>query len=400
MGAAKRAIILVLDGIGAGEMPDAGLYGDEGSNTLANTASKAGGLTMPTLSSMGLGNAVALSGKKAPGLDPAERPTASWGRMMEKSPGKDSTTGHWEMAGVVLKRAFPLYPEGFPDDVLDAFSSATGRGVLCNRPYSGTEVIKDFGDEHVRTGRFIVYTSGDSVFQIASHVDVVPLEELYEASRAARRILTGEHEVGRVIARPFKGGSGSYARIGEKRRDFAVEPPVPNLLSLVVDSGMDVTGCGKIDDLFANRNISVSRHVSGNRATMEALVQSLGEDRPGLVFANCVDFDMLYGHRNDIRGMASALEEVDGLIAGAMERMGADDLLIVTADHGNDPTTPSTDHSREMPFVLVWGKGHKPVPLGTRSTFADVGATAADWLGLRWDLPGTSMIGAERRALG
>lgn len=400
MAGKRRAIILVLDGIGAGEMPDAGLYKDAGSNTLANTAISVGGLVMPTLASMGIGNAVAMSGFKAPGLDPVARPIASWGRMLEKSPGKDSTTGHWEMAGIILDKPFPLYPEGFPKEVLDAFSAATGRGVLCNRPYSGTDVIMDYGDEHARTGKFIVYTSGDSVFQIASHVDVVPLEELYEASAIARGILVGEHEVGRVIARPFTGKSGAYIRIGEKRRDYAVEPSVPNLLSIVRASGMDVTGCGKIDDLFAHKNVSISKHVSGNKATMEALVQSLEEDLPGLIFANCVDFDMLYGHRNDVRGMASALEEVDGLIASAMGRMGDEDLLIITADHGNDPTTPSTDHSREMPFVLVWGRKVDPVPLGTRSTFADVGATAAGWLGLGWGLPGTDMIGAERRVLG
>ncbi|HOY89252.1 MAG TPA: phosphopentomutase, partial [Bacillota bacterium] len=327
MAGKRRAIILVLDGIGAGEMPDAGLYKDAGSNTLANTAISVGGLVMPTLASMGIGNAVAMSGSKAPGLDPVARPIASWGRMLEKSPGKDSTTGHWEMAGIILDKPFPLYPEGFPKEVLDAFSAATGRGVLCNRPYSGTDVIMDYGDEHARTGKLIVYTSGDSVFQIASHVDVVPLEELYEASAIARGILVGEHEVGRVIARPFTGKSGAYVRIGEKRRDYAVEPSVPNLLSIVRAAGMDVTGCGKIDDLFAHKNVSISKHVSGNKATMEALVQSLGEDLPGLIFANCVDFDMLYGHRNDVRGMASALEEVDQLIASAMGRMGDEDLL-------------------------------------------------------------------------
>ncbi|HOA15567.1 MAG TPA: phosphopentomutase [Bacillota bacterium] len=391
---AKRAVILVLDGVGAGEMPDAAEYGDAGSNTLANTALAVGCLDLPVLTSLGLGNAVAMSGKPAPGLPQVKHPLASWGRLMEKSPGKDSTTGHWEMAGTVLDRPFPLYPGGFPKEVLDPFMEATGRGILCNKPYSGTDVIRDYGEEHMRTGDLIVYTSGDSVFQIASHVDIVPIEELYRASEAARRILRGAHEVGRVIARPFTGRPGAFERIGAKRRDFAVEPPLPNLLSKVEEKGLPVMGCGKIDDLFANCNITKSRHVSGNANTMGALMEFMEEGTPGLIFANCVDFDMLYGHRNDPRGMADALQEIDGLIFTAMACMGKGDLLIITADHGNDPTTPSTDHSREMPFVLVWHRGMAPVALGDRQTFADVGATAAAWLGIPWELEGKSMIDA------
>lgn len=391
---AKRAVILVLDGVGAGEMPDAADYGDAGSNTLANTALAVGGLEVPVLTSLGLGNAVAMSGKAAPGLPAVKHPLASWGRMLEKSPGKDSTTGHWEMAGTVLDKPFPLYPGGFPEEVLKPFREATGRGALCNKPYSGTDVIRDYGEEHMRTGDLIVYTSGDSVFQIASHIDVVPIDELYKASEAARKILTGAHEVGRVIARPFTGKPGAFERIGAKRRDFAIEPPLPNLLSKVEEKGLSVMGCGKIDDLFANCNITSSRHVSGNSNTMGALMEFMEEGTPGLIFANCVDFDMLYGHRNDPHGMARALEEVDGLIFSAMAGMGKDDLLIITADHGNDPTTPSTDHSRELPFVLVWHRGIDPKPLGDRKTFADVGATVAAWLGIPWGLAGTSMIEA------
>lgn len=388
----RRAIILVLDGVGAGEMPDAALYGDAGSNTLSNTAERAGGLNLPVLGSMGIGNAAALSGKAIIGVPPVKEPSASWGRLTELSPGKDSTTGHWEMAGNVLQKAFPLYPKGFPASVMEKFERSTGRGTLCNLPYSGTDVIRDFGDEHMRTGKFIVYTSGDSVFQIASHVEVIPLEELYAASRAAREILRGEHEVGRVIARPFTGKPGAFERVGAKRRDFAVEPPVPNLLQLVQDAGLSVMACGKIDDLFANRGITATRHVSGNSATMEAMMQFLEEGALGLIFANCVDFDMLYGHRNDYLGMKRALEETDPLIGKALGMLKDDDLIIITADHGNDPTTPSTDHSREHPFVLVWHKGMRPRPLGDRRTFADVGASVADWLGVKWSLPGESML--------
>ncbi len=389
---ARRAIILVLDGVGAGEMPDAAQYGDEGSNTLSNTAEKAGGIILPVLGSMGIGNSACLSGKALLGTPPAETPSASWGRLTELSPGKDSTTGHWEMAGNVLKKPFPLYPAGFPGRIIRDFEEATGRGTLCNLPYSGTDVIRDYGEEHIRTGKFIVYTSGDSVFQIASHVDIIPLEELYSASRAARELLRGEHEVGRVIARPFAGKPGAFERVGAKRRDFAVEPPVPNLLQLVQDAGLSVMACGKIDDLFANKGITASRHVSGNRATMEAMMQFIEEGASGLIFANCVDFDMLYGHRNDHMGMKRALEETDPLIGRAAGMLGERDLLIVTADHGNDPTTPSTDHSREHPFVLVWHKGISPRPLGDRASFADVGATVAAWLGIPWDLPGESML--------
>lgn len=388
----KRAIILVLDGVGAGQLPDAALYNDEGSNTLANTALAAGGLTLPTLGSLGLGNAVSLSGRSMLGVEPAADPLARWGRLGELSPGKDSTTGHWEMAGCVLEKAFPLYPKGFPEEILKEFVKQTGRGVLCNLPYSGTDVIRDYGDEHLDTGKLIVYTSGDSVFQIASHTDIVPLEELYSASLKARQILSGEHEVGRVIARPFSGPRGAYVRIGAKRRDFAIEPPVPNLLQLVKDSGLNVMGCGKIDDLFANIGLTHSRHVSGNKATMEALMQFMDEGQAGLIFANCVDFDMLYGHRNDYKGMASALEEVDALIADVMRRMGESDLLIITADHGNDPTTPSTDHSREYTPVLVWSPGIEAVGIGDRKSFSDIGASAAKWLGVEWGLPGENML--------
>lgn len=389
----RRAVILVLDGVGAGEAPDASLYSDEGSNTLVNTAAVVGGLKLPTLGSLGLGNAVELSGRAALGLPSEANPLACWGRLTEKSPGKDSTTGHWEMAGVILEKPFPLYPFGFPDDVIDKFKKATGRGVLCNKPYSGTDVIKDYGEEHMRTGKLIVYTSGDSVFQVAAHLDIVPLTEQYAACEAARAMLTGKHEVGRVIARPFAGAVGAFERLGSKRRDYAVKPPSPNLLTIAADRGFDVMGCGKIDDLFADVGITKSRHVSGNRATVAAMDEFLKEGFPGVIFANCVDFDMLYGHRNDPYGMARALEEVDGLLAGSMTLFREGDLLIVTADHGNDPTTPSTDHSREMPFVLVWHKAIRPKPLGDRATFADVGATAAAWLGLDWSaMPGSNML--------
>ncbi|MBE3575962.1 MAG: phosphopentomutase [Firmicutes bacterium] len=373
----RRAVWIVLDSVGIGELPDADKYGDTGSNTLSHVASAHGGLHLPNLQKLGIGNLTEVEG-----VPPEPRPAGAFGRMAERSPGKDTTTGHWEMTGVPLDRPFPTYPQGFPPEVIKAFTSAIGRGILGNRPASGTVIIQELGEEHLRTGKPIVYTSADSVFQIACHEDVIPVEELYRYCQIAREILTGPHAVGRVIARPFEGKPGAFRRT-ERRRDFSLPPPKPTLLDRLDDAGWPVFAVGKIKDIFAGRGIRADEHTGNNGETMAVTLKAMASWERGLIMANCVDFDMLYGHRNDSEGYAAALEAVDLQIGQVMAAMGPQDLLIITADHGCDPTTPSTDHSREYVPALLYGTGIRPgSSFGTRPTFADLGATVAEWFGL------------------
>ena len=387
----RRAILLVLDGVGAGAAPDASLYGDAGSNTLGNLAEAVGGLQLPALESLGLGRAV-----PARGLSATVTPTASWGRMQPASPGKDSTTGHWELAGVHLTQAFPTYPDGFPTEVIEAFARRTGRGVIGNVAGSGTVLIDRFAAEHVATGAWIVYTSADSVFQVAAHESVVPLQELYAACEAARALLTLPHNVSRVIARPFIGEAGAYVRT-PNRRDFSLEPLGETLLDALEQAGIARDGVGKIDDLFAGRGIS-SHHTADNREGIERIGAWIrGDGNPdvsqsGFLFANLVDFDQLYGHRNDVAGFYGALRQFDAALPGLLAGLRDGDLLAITADHGNDPTTSSTDHARERVPLLVTGRRLRAVSLGVRPTFADLGATIAEWFGIAFRGRGTSFL--------
>lgn len=373
----KRAIILLLDGVGVGELPDAAEYGDKGSNTLKNTAEVCGGLMLPNLGSLGLGNIVRIKG-----VTPEASPRGWYGKMNEISKGKDSTTGHWEIAGVVLERPFPVYPHGFPKEVISAFESRTKRRVLGNRTASGTAIIEELGEEHLRTGSLIVYTSADSVFQIAAHEDVVPPERLYEYCEIARSILTGDHGVARVIARPFVGNPGNYKRT-ERRRDFSMLPPEDTLLDVLERKGVPVVGVGKIDDLFAQRGITRSLHTVNNNDCTDYTLKAIDETETGLVFANFVEFDMEWGHRNDVEGFGNGLEELDRRLPEVTGKLRSGDLLFVTADHGNDPTTPSTDHSREYVPILAFDPDRESGrDLGTRDSFADLGATIGEIFGV------------------
>ena len=374
-----RAIVLVLDSVGAGELPDAAEYGDAGSNTLRNVARAAGGIAMPNLGAMGLGNITDILG-----VPPTDVPSASWGRNLEASAGKDTTTGHWEMMGMQLTHAFPTYPGGFPPAVMDAFTAETGLGWLGNYAASGTEIIQRLGDAHVATGSPIVYTSADSVFQIAAHEDVIPIDELYRICEIARtKVCVGEHAVGRIIARPFIGpdSQGVYQRT-HRRRDFALEPPEPTVLDILETEGVRSYGIGKIGEIFAWRGICESPHSTDNMNGFDHLVMRVGDPGDGFVFANLVDFDMIWGHRNDVAGYAGGLEQVDRRIPDLLEAMVDGDLLIVTADHGCDPTTPATDHSREYAPLIAKVKGvDRGVHLGDRATFADIGETVLDFYG-------------------
>lgn len=376
-----RAIVLVLDSVGAGELPDADQYGDTGSNTLGNTARAVGGLKMPVLGAFGLGNITPIEG-----VPPTRAPLASFGRCAERSAGKDTTTGHWEMMGLVLERPFPTYPAGFPDDVIAEFVTRSGvPGVLGNTVASGTVIINELGDEHMRTGWPIVYTSADSVFQIAAHEERFGLDRLYEVSEIAREMLTGDHCVGRVIARPFVGPDekGVYTRT-HRRRDYAVQPFEPTVLDMLQEAGVPVFGVGKIGDIFAWRAITSSPHVTDNMDGFDHLLAEVTRPESGFVFCNLVDFDMLWGHRNDARGYADGLEAVDRRMPELLDAMCPGDLLIITADHGCDPTTPSTDHSREYTPLIAKVKGvDRGVDLGTRETFGDIGETVLDFYGLR-----------------
>ena len=371
----RRIIIAVLDGVGAGELPDAALYGDTGSNTLAHTALAVGGLNVPTMQRMGLGNITDILG-----VPSIETPTAHYGKLREASPGKDTITGHWEMAGVVLSHPFPTYPHGFPAEILAEFEQKIGRKTLGNVPASGTTIIAELGDEHVRTGAPIVYTSADSVFQIAMHESVIPIERQYEICEIARKLLVGENEVGRVICRPFVGNpkAGTPYKRTERRKDFPVMPP-PTVLDELSTAGYSVHAIGKIFEIFNGRGIATYDHTTNNPDHIAALIRAVRENDSALIFANLEDFDMLYGHRNDPQGMANALQQWDVALPELLAALRPGDLLLITADHGNDPTTPSTDHSREYPFLLV-ASPDKPqgINLGIRSTYADIAATIRD----------------------
>ncbi|MBS3973537.1 MAG: phosphopentomutase [Actinobacteria bacterium] len=375
-----RAILLVLDGVGAGALPDAAEYGDSGSNTLANVANAVGGLDTPNLQKMGLGNILSI-----PGVPPTAEPIASWGRNREASAGKDTTTGHWEMMGLVIPRPFPTYPQGFPADVLEAFTRYTGLGWLGNYPASGTEIIQELGEEHEKTGFPIVYTSADSVFQIAAHEQVIDISRLYDVCSIAReKVCVGEHAVGRVIARPFIGpdSDGRYVRT-HRRRDFAIPPFERTVLDTLAENGVVTYGIGKIGEIFAWQGVCESPHTTDNMDGFSRLVDRVASDDSGFVFANLVDFDMIWGHRNDAEGFARGLHDVDARMPELLDAMNMGDLLIITADHGCDPTTPSTDHSREHTPLIGYIKGlDRGVSLGVRSTFADIGATILDFYGI------------------
>ncbi len=373
-----RVILIILDACGIGELPDARLYQDEGSNTIVNTARAVGGLKLPHLEKFGLGNIDSIQGVK-----PNHSALANFGKMTELSAGKDSTSGHWEIMGLILEKPFPVYPHGFPPEVIGKFEKAIGRKTLGNKPASGTEIIKELGKEHMKSSEPIVYTSADSVFQIAAHEEIIPVDELYRMCTIAREILMGEHAVARVIARPFIGKTGSFTRT-ERRKDFSLPPPSQTVLELLKKNDVPVIGIGKIEDLFAGRGLTHTIHIKSNSDGMDKLVEALKIHKTGLVFINLVDFDMLWGHRNDPGAFAAGLEEFDRRLPEFTHLMQKEDVLIITADHGCDPTTPSTDHSREYVPLLVYGGsiGYNR-NLGTRESFCDVGATIAEIFGIK-----------------
>lgn len=372
----RRVIIIVLDSVGIGALPDAGEYGDAGCHTLGNIARLQGGLRLPNLANLGLGNIERLEGVAS---KPA--PEGNYGKMAELSKGKDTTTGHWEMAGVILEKALPTFPQGFPQEFIAEYEAAIGRKVLGNEVASGTEIIQSLGEEHVRTGKPIVYTSADSVFQVAAHEEVIPLQELMRICQLAREMLKDELQVGRVIARPFLGASGQFYRTAN-RHDFALEPPEKTLLEYIRDKWLAVCGVGKIKDIYTGRGISDFVTTEGNAEGLDKTLEYMGKIESGLLMTNLVDFDMLYGHRNDVQGYAKALEEFDRRLPEIRAALRPKDMLVITADHGCDPTYPGTDHTREYVPLLVCGSNlHKGVNLGVRSTFADLGATVAEYLG-------------------
>lgn len=379
----RRIFLIVLDSLGIGALPDAAAYGDAGSNTLLSI-SRSTAFRADTLQKLGLFQIEGVSSRGG-----AAAPQAAFGRCMERSRGKDTTIGHWEIAGLISPRPLPTYPNGFPPEVLEAFTKATGRGILCNKPYSGTQVIKDYGREHLETGKLIVYTSADSVFQIAAHESFVPPEQLYEYCRKARALLTGKNAVGRVIARPFTGEYPHFSRTAN-RHDFSLEPPGTTMLDVLQAQGFDTIAVGKISDIFAGRGIARAIPTRGNADGIAQAQRLVNEDFHGLCFVNLVDFDMLYGHRNDVDGYAAALAAFDSWLTDFLPLMREDDALILTADHGCDPATPSTDHSREYTPLLVYGAGIAPVPLGTRQSFADIGKTVLALLGAEGPIAGES----------
>ncbi|HZC30515.1 MAG TPA: phosphopentomutase [Gaiellaceae bacterium] len=381
-----RACVIVLDAVGAGELPDADQYGDVGSDTLGNVAKAVGGLDLPNMEALGLGNVEPLEG-----CPPQPGAPAVAGRLVERSKGKDTTTGHWEMMGIVTATPFPTYPHGFPHDVIDPFMHRTGRGVLGNKPASGTEIIQELGEEHQQTGKWIVYTSADSVFQIAAHEETVPLDELYDACRIAREILTGKHAVGRVIARPFIGSPGAYTRT-PNRHDYSLEPKRPNYLSLVRDKGKKVHGVGKIGDIFAGCDIDESHPTKSNIEGIQQTEKLLQELDDGLIFVNLVETDMLWGHRNDPVNFHRCLQDFDRRLPDLLEALHPGDLLVITSDHGCDPTTPSTDHSREYAMLLAYVAGRNAAGALHEGEFSDVGATVNTWLGGK--SPGKGIPGA------
>ena len=380
-----RVILIVIDSAGVGELPDAAAYGDEGSNTIGNIHRQVP-LQVPTLRTLGLAKVVDIGGK------PGEPALGAYGRMAERSPGKDSVTGHWEIAGLVLDRAFPTFPSGFPPEMIREFERRIGRPTLANKVASGTAIIDEMGEEHVKTGRPIVYTSADSVFQIAAHEDVVPVPTLYEWCEIAYEIAGKGAGIGRVIARPFVGAPGGWKRTAN-RRDFSLTPFAPTLLDSVKEKGLPVVAIGKIEDLFAGRGMTSAVHTASDDAGMDEILKAMETIRGGLIFANLVDFDTQYGHRNDVAGYAANLERFDDRLAGLLPRLRPQDMLVVTADHGNDPTTPSTDHSREHVPVMVAGASIRGnVDIGTRSTYADLGQTVAEVLGAGRLANGTSFL--------
>ncbi len=381
----RRAAIIVLDGVGIGPAPDSAAYGDAGSHTLGNVARAVGGLTLPNLERLGLGLCRPIAG-----LSATVRPSAAYGVALPRSYGKDSTTGHWELCGVLLSRPFRTYPQGFPRVLLDEFARRTGRGWLGNKAASGTTIIAELGEEHQRSGKWIVYTSADSVFQVAAHEATVPLEELYRACALGRQMLGDEYAVSRVIARPFRGRPGAYERTPQ-RRDFSLAPVGPTLLDRLAAAGVPRVGIGKVDDLFAGRNIT-SEHTPTNGAAYRLIERALDETETGFIFVNVIEFDQTWGHRNDVAGFHEGLRELDAWIPRLEARTTGDDLIIITADHGNDPTTPSTDHSREAVPVLALGPTIRPHALGERGTFADVGATVAAYFAVEPLAAGTSFL--------
>ncbi|MDP2210762.1 MAG: phosphopentomutase [Candidatus Aquicultor sp.] len=384
----KRVLLIVLDSVGAGALPDAAKYGDEGSNTLGNTAKAVGGLAVPNLGALGLGNIIEIEG-----VEPAEHPPAFFGKMAEASPGKDTTTGHWEMMGLRLETLFPTYPNGFPAEVMDAFEKAIGRGTLGNKTASGTGIMEELGEEHMKTGKPIIYTSADSVFQITTHEEIIPIDELYWMSETARKILAGEHAVGRVIARPFIGEPGSFART-HRRKDFSLKPPAKTVLDYALEAGVPVYGVGKIREIFAGMGVPEGIHTESNMHGIDETLKALRERKTGIIFTNLVDFDSEWGHRNNPEGYARGLAAADARLPEIIEALESDDVLMITADHGCDPTTPSTDHSREYVPYLIYGRALNPGKgLGIRSTFADIGKTIADLLGFEAPVHGTSMKG-------
>jgi phosphopentomutase len=383
----RRAAIIVLDGVGIGEAPDAAAYGDFGSHTLGNVARAVDGMRLPTMEGAGLGNIAVLQGVQA-----NPRPWGAWGLMEPASAGKDSTAGHWEIAGVHLEKPFPTYPNGFPREIIAEFERRTGRKVIGNVVGSGTDVIARFGAEHQRTGAWILYTSADSVFQLAAHEETIPLVEQYRGCAAAREMLVPPNDVSRVIARPFKGKPGAYTRTSN-RRDFSIAPLGETLLDALARDGIPRTGVGKVDDLFAGRSI-VSRHTVSNAEGIEAIMSWIASNDSGLLFANLVDFDQLFGHRNDVPGFYRALQEFDTALPTLIDALREDDLLFITADHGNDPTTSSTDHARECVPLLAIGRAVEPRGIGRRKTFSDLGATVAEWLGSSFRGRGESFLAA------
>lgn len=381
----KRAILVVLDSVGIGEMPDADKYGDVGSNTLGNIAAKVGGMDIPNLEKLGLGNIAPLKGVAA-----KEKPEAAFGKSAELSVGKDTVTGHWEMSGVILEKPLNTYPNGFSKEIMDTFEAKIGRKTLGNVVASGTEIIERLGDEHVRTGYPIIYTSADSVFQIAAHEDVIPLDELYRYCEIAREMLVGDWQVGRVIARPFVGENGVYTRT-ENRKDFALDPFNKTILEYVKEAGQNVMCVGKISDVFNNIGVTHSVHTKNNMQGVDETLKFMKEDLEGLLWTNLVDFDMKFGHRNDYVGYYNAIKEFDERLPELLNAMRDEDILILTADHGCDPTTPSTDHSREYIPVLVYGKNVKPgATIGVRRTFSDIGKTILEYLCVENELYGES----------
>ena len=381
----KRIIILVMDSVGIGELPDAGKYGDNGSNTLGNIIAAIPGFRLPNLEILGLSDIDQILGfKKYP------EPTGCFGRMAEKSAGKDTTTGHWEMAGIILDKPFPVYPYAFPEEVIREFEERANTRILGNVVASGTEIIKQLGQQHVMTGYPIVYTSADSVFQIAAHESIISIERLYDMCRIARDMLKGEHAVGRVIARPFAGMEGNFMRT-EGRHDFSLKPVKRTVLDFTVESGLEVKAVGKINDIFCGQGITEAVHIHNNMDGVDKTIKYIEDDFQGIIFTNLVDFDMLYGHRNDVSGYANALKDFDGRIPMILSSLKSDDILIITADHGCDPTTRSTDHSREYVPLIVYGKRLRSnINLGTRDTFSDIAATITEFFGLQNPVDGTS----------